>query len=146
MEFLSELGYIGMFVSAFLAATILPVSSEIVLAALLTQEFSPSILVLVATTGNVLGAVVNYGLGLWASLHVLRRLLGMSEQAYEKAEQRFRKYGMASLLLAWMPVIGDPLTVLAGALRVNFLWFLLLVTIGKGLRYIVLAQITLGLV
>lgn len=135
-----------MFVSAFLAATILPVSSEIVLAALLTQEFSPSILVLVATTGNVLGAVVNYGLGLWASLHVLRRLLGMSEQAYEKAEQRFRKYGMASLLLAWMPVIGDPLTVLAGALRVNFLWFLLLVTIGKGLRYIVLAQITLGLV
>lgn len=135
-----------MFVSAFLAATILPVSSEIVLAAMLTQEFSPSILVLVATTGNVLGAVVNYGLGLWASLHVLRRLLGMSEQAYEKAEQRFRKYGMASLLLAWMPVIGDPLTVLAGALRVNFLWFLLLVTIGKGLRYIVLAQITLGLV
>lgn len=135
-----------MFVSAFLAATILPVSSEIVLAALLTQEFSPSILVLVATVGNVLGAVVNYGLGLWASLHVLRRLLGMSEQAYEKAEQRFRKYGMASLLLAWMPVIGDPLTVLAGALRVNFLWFLLLVTIGKGLRYIVLAQITLGLV
>lgn len=143
MEYFTELGYIGLFVAAFLAATILPLSSEVVLSGLLLNGFDPIILVLLATTGNVLGSVTNYGLGYWASADVNRGLLKLSKDAFVQAEQRFKKYGLLCLLFAWVPVIGDPLTVIAGVLRVRLFWFLILVTSGKLLRYIVISYITL---
>jgi membrane protein YqaA with SNARE-associated domain len=139
MEYFTELGHIGLFMAAFLAATVLPLSSEVVLVALLLNGLSPTSLVTVATVGNVLGALVNYALGYWAGVAVIRRWLKMSEAEFVSAEKRFRKYGVWSLCLAWAPVIGDPLTVMAGILRVRLLWFLLLVTVGKLLRYVVIA-------
>ena len=135
MEYLSELGHIGLFISAFLAATILPLSSEIVLSALLLNGLSPTTLVIIATTGNVLGSLTNYALGYWASLVVVKKWLRMSEDDFVRAEQRFVKYGMFSLCFAWVPIIGDPLTVMAGVLRVRLKWFLILVTADKFLRY-----------
>ena len=145
MEFFADFGYLGLFIAAFLAATILPLGSEIVLTALLLTSLSPITLIAVATLGNVLGSLTNYALGYWASLGALKRWLKMSEEEFEKAEKRFSKYGLWSLLFAWVPIIGDPLTVMAGILRVNLLWFLLLVSIGKLLRYIVVANLTLQL-
>jgi membrane protein YqaA with SNARE-associated domain len=144
MEYLSELGHIGLFISAFLAATILPLSSEIVLSALLLSGLSPSTLVIVATTGNVLGSLTNYALGYWASLVVVKKWLRMSEDDFVRAEQRFVKYGMFSLCFAWVPIIGDPLTVMAGVLRVRLKWFLILVTVGKFLRYVVISYLVLN--
>ena len=143
MEYFTELGYLGLLVSAFLAATILPLSSEIVLSGLLLNGFSPMALVAVATTGNVLGSLTNYALGYWLSLEVVKKWLKMSEKEFLRAEQRFAKYGLFSLCFAWVPIIGDPLTVIAGVLRIRLLWFLILVSAGKLMRYVVLSYLVL---
>jgi len=136
VEILAEYGYLGLFLASFLAATILPFSSEVVLGVLLSHDFSPYVTVFVATTGNVLGSVLNYGLGVWGSQILLNKLLGISNLEIGKAENRFKKFGIFSLLFAWVPIIGDPLTVAAGILKINFALFLLLVTAGKFLRYV----------
>tara|TARA_R110000850_G_scaffold11627_3_gene39825 strand:- start:1463 stop:1924 length:462 start_codon:yes stop_codon:yes gene_type:complete len=143
MEYLTELGYLGLFISAFLAATILPLSSEIVLSALLLSGISPTTLVIIATTGNVLGSLTNYALGYYLSLVVIKKWLRMTEDDFVRAEQRFVKYGMFSLCFAWVPIIGDPLTVMAGILRVRLRWFIILVTAGKLLRYVVISYLVL---
>jgi membrane protein YqaA with SNARE-associated domain len=143
MEYLSELGHFGLFIAAFLAATILPLSSEIVLSALIMEGLSPITLIITATTGNVLGSLTNYALGYWAGLVVVKKWLRMSEDDFLEAEQRFVKYGTFSLCFAWVPVIGDPLTAVAGVLRIRLSWFLLLVTAGKLLRYVALSYIIL---
>ncbi len=143
MEYFSELGHIGLFIAAFLAATILPLSSEIVLSSLLLKGLSPATLVIIATTGNVLGSLTNYALGYWVSLVVVKKWLRMSEDDFLRAEQRFTKYGLFSLCFAWVPIIGDPLTVVAGVLRVRLHWFLILVTAGKFLRYVVISYMVL---
>lgn len=144
MEYFAELGYIGLFIVAFLAATILPLSSELVLTALLLNGLSPELLVIVATVGNVLGSLTNYGLGYWASKTVIQKWLRMTESEFVRAEDRFKKYGIVALLFAWIPIIGDPLTVMAGILRIRLLWFLILVTLGKCLRYYILATVILS--
>ena len=144
MESFSELGYIGLFIAAFLAATVLPLSSEIVLSALLLSGLSPTTLVSIATTGNVLGSLTNYALGYWASVVVIKKWLRMPEDDFVRAEQRFMKYGMFSLCFAWVPIIGDPLTVMAGILRIRLRWFLVLVTAGKLLRYVIISYMVLS--
>jgi membrane protein YqaA with SNARE-associated domain len=136
VEILAEYSYWGLFLASFLAATLLPLSSEVVLGVLLTQDFSPSAMVFVATSGNVLGSVVNYGLGILGTRMVLHKFFSRSDRETVRAEHRFKKYGVFSLLFAWVPVIGDPLTFAAGILKVNFIVFLLLVSIGKFLRYV----------
>jgi membrane protein YqaA with SNARE-associated domain len=143
VEYFSELGYFGLFVAAFLAATILPLSSEIVLSTLLLSGLSPIALVAIATTGNVSGSLVNYALGYWVSKGVIQKWLKISEAEFVRAEQRFVKYGLFSLLFAWVPIIGDPLTVIAGVLRIRLLWFVILVTAGKLMRYIVISYLVL---
>ena len=90
---------------------------------------------LVATTGNVLGSVVNYYLGYYGSDFFSRKFSHTSSAQLKNTRRRYEKWGAASLLFAWVPVIGDPLTVIAGALKVNMVLFLLLVTLGKGARY-----------
>lgn len=143
MEYLAELGHIGLFIASFLAATILPLSSEVVLGALLLSGWCPVTLIMVATVGNVLGSLVNYALGYWASLGVIKKWLKISEDEFVRAEQRFIKYGMLSLCFAWVPVIGDPITVMAGILRIRLFWFVILVTLGKLLRYVVISYLVL---
>jgi len=144
MEYFSELGHIGLFIAAFLAATVLPLSSEIVLSALLLSGLSPTTLVSIATTGNVLGSLTNYALGYWGSLVVIKKWLRMPEDDFVRAERRFMKYGMVSLCFAWVPIIGDPLTVMAGILRIRLRWFLILVTAGKLLRYVIISYMVLN--
>jgi membrane protein YqaA with SNARE-associated domain len=143
MEFFAELGYFGLFVSAFLAATILPLSSEVVLSALLLSGLSPVTLVAIATAGNLLGSLTNYGLGYWASIEGIKKWLKLSEKEYVRAEQRFKKFGLLSLCFAWVPLIGDPLTVVAGILRIRLPLFILLVGAGKLLRYLVIYYLML---
>lgn len=138
MSFFTELGLIGLFISAFLAATVLPLSSEVVLSALYLNDFNPWWLLLVATLGNVLGSVVNYLAGYYGSDYFIKKLLKTPPEVFEKSRQRFQKWGLVSLLFAWVPVIGDPLTLIAGVLRVNFMAFVILVSLGKALRYALL--------
>ena len=145
MGVLAEYGYIGLFMASFLAATILPLSSEVVLIFLLLNNYDPIFSITVATAGNVLGSVTNYALGFWGSFLLMERLLRLSQTQIARSEQRFQKYGVFSLLFAWVPIIGDPLTVAAGILKINIYLFLILVTAGKLFRYIIVGISVLSL-
>jgi membrane protein YqaA with SNARE-associated domain len=126
----------GVFMSAFLAATILPFSSEIVLTAFYAAGGGEAVtLWLVASAGNVLGALVNWWLGRYLLHWQDRKWFPFKPDQLGRAENWFGRFGQWSLLLAWVPVVGDPLTFIAGLLRVNVWVFLVLVTIGKAGRY-----------
>lgn len=137
---------VGLFAVAFVAATVLPAQSEAALVGLLILgKQSPVLLVIVATVGNVLGSVTNWLLGRLVEQYRHRRWFPVSEQALDRATGWYRRWGRWSLLLSWAPIGGDALTVAAGVLREPFWSFLLLVTIAKAGRYIVLALIAMGL-
>lgn len=127
--------YLGLFVTAFIAATFFPLSSEALLLALLHQGHNPWLLWLVAASGNSLGSCVNWWLGKQCLHWQDRTWFPVSPAQLAKAQHHFQRYGIYSLLFAWLPVVGDPLTLFAGVMRVNFWQFLLLVVIGKSLRY-----------
>jgi membrane protein YqaA with SNARE-associated domain len=130
----------GLFASAFLSATLLPGSSEAALLALLARGQSDTvILIAVATAGNVLGSAVNWAMGRFLAHFRDRRWFPIDQRTYDRATAWYGRFGIWSLLLAWVPIIGDPLTVVAGMLRVDWRWFILLVTIGKLGRYLFLA-------
>lgn len=138
--------YLGLFSAAFLAATLLPAQSEAVLVGLILADRYPLIaLLIVATLGNVSGSVANWLIGRFIEHFRHRPWFPVSEKSLARAEDWYRRYGLWSLLLAWMPVIGDPITVIAGVLRTPFPIFLVLVTIAKLGRYLVLSAVTLGL-
>jgi len=137
--------YISLFISAFLAATILPAQSEAVLAYQISAAPDEiEMLIALATFGNVLGSVVNWGLGVFATRYRDRTWFPVGRDKLEKAEERYRKFGRYSLLLSWVPFIGDPITVVAGILREPLWSFLVLVTLAKSSRYIVIAMLLTG--
>ncbi|MGE0213881.1 MAG: YqaA family protein [Parvibaculaceae bacterium] len=132
--------YAGLFLSAFLAATLLPLQSEAVLVGLLLADRYPDwLLIAVASFGNVLGSALNWVLGRGIERFRDRKWFPVGAGNLERAQRWYRKYGRWSLLLSWAPIIGDPLTVAAGILREPFATFLLLVTLAKVGRYLVLA-------
>ena len=132
----------GLFAAAFGAATILPFQSEVVFVGLqLAGTLSLTALVVVASIGNTLGSVVNYVLGLGLERYRHRRWFPVTEAQLEKAQDWYARWGVWSLLLSWAP-LGDAFTVIAGVLRTPVWLFLVLVTIAKTGRYIVLAWIT----
>lgn len=133
----------ALFFSAFGAATLLPLQSEAVLVGLLLHDRQALYsLLLIATAGNVLGSIVNWLLGRGIEHLRDRRWFPFKPAQLEKAQQRYQRYGQWSLLLSWMPVIGDPLTLIAGIMREPFWRFVLLVTLAKAGRYVVLALLT----
>jgi len=130
--------YLSLFTISFLAATILPFSSELTLAGLIaTSSYNNLLLLIVASLGNVLGSVVNWILGFYSRNLSTKRWFPFKDEQIEKSSKWFNKFGRWSLLFAWVPIIGDPLTLAAGLLRIRFIEFLVLVTIGKVSRYII---------
>ena len=144
MNSLLEYGLIGLALSAFLAATLLPISSEVLFSTLLLAGENPIALLVVATIANVAGSVVNYLVGRWGAELILHRWFHLSLQQINKAQQQFDRYGKWSLLFAWLPIIGDPLTFIAGMMRIHFVLFIVLVTIGKAGRYWIITQAILA--
>ncbi len=128
----------GLFVTSFLAATVLPMSSEAVLAGVsLTTTTDKLLLLAIATTANTLGSILNWSFGRWGARFRDRPWFPVKPATYDKAADRFRRWGTWSLLLSWIPIVGDPLTLIAGAAGVRFLAFVVLVAIGKAARYAV---------
>lgn len=136
----------GLFLAAFVAATLIPFQSEIIFAGMIVAEPERfGVILMVASVGNVLGSCLNYALGRGLmQLRVMERFR-IPEEALRRAEAWFRRWGVWSLLLSWLP-LGDVLTVVAGTLRTPFWLFALLVSIAKTGRYLVLGLITLGFV
>ena len=138
------MGYLGLFVAAFGAATLLPLQSEAVLVGLLVSgHYSLWLLLGIATLGNVLGSVVNWWLGRWAEHLKGRRWFPVSDKQLDKARGHYARWGHWTLLLSWVPIIGDPLTLVAGVMREPLWRFLVLVSLAKSVRYGVLAALTL---
>lgn len=142
---MAEIGvYGGLFLSALGAATLLPMQSEAVLVGLLLGGRPVLLLIAVASLGNTLGGIVNWTLGRGIERFRHRRWFPVGEAALTRAQGWYARWGKWSLLLSWMPVIGDPLTLAAGVMRERFLAVLVLVAIAKTGRYAVLAAVTLG--
>ena len=136
--------YSGLFIAAFLAATILPAQSEAGLAALiLTSPASVTLLVATASLGNILGAVVNWYLGRGINRFTGKPWFPTTEDQLSRATSWYHRYGRWSLLLSWVPFFGDPLTVVAGIMREPLFRFLLIVGLAKTGRYIVVALLAL---
>ena len=134
------LTYGGLFAVSMVAATLLPLQSEAVLAGLLLAGREPVwALVLVASIGNVAGSVINWALGRGIEHFRERRWFPVKPAALARAERWYARYGRWSLLLSWAPVIGDPLTMIAGVLREPLPTFLVIVTIAKVGRYLAVA-------
>ena len=133
------LAYLGLFSFSFLAATIVPFSSEVVLATLLaTENYNKVLLLFVASLGNILGSSFNWVLGIYSLKFQNKKWFPFKETQIERSSKWFSKFGKWSLLFAWVPIVGDPLTFVAGLLRVRFFDFIILVAIGKVSRYVII--------
>ena len=131
--------YLSLLFISFLAATILPFSSELTLAGLIsTSNYDNLLLLVVASFGNVLGSVFNWSLGFYSRNLSTKKWFPFKETQIERSSKWFSKFGKWSLLFAWVPIVGDPLTFVAGLLRVRFLDFIILVAIGKVSRYLII--------
>jgi membrane protein YqaA with SNARE-associated domain len=138
------LAYLGLAGTAFLSATIFPFQSEVVLLSMLMAEhYQVSLLVLVASLGNILGSCLNWFLGRFIAHFEGRRWFPVSKEQVAKAESWYHRYGRWTLLLSWVLIIGDPLTIVAGVLREPFPVFLALIVLAKTAHYVAVAALTL---
>jgi membrane protein YqaA with SNARE-associated domain len=136
--------YLGLFATAFLAASLLPAYSEILFAGLLVQGYDPLALWAWASAGNTLGSAGNWALARFLLHYQERRWFPFPRASLGRAQAWFQRYGVWSLLMAWAPIGGDALTFIAGLMRVRFWLFLLLVALGKAARYAVVIWIIMG--
>lgn len=136
--------YLTLFFTALIAATLFPLSSEALLITLLYQQYSPLLLWLTATSGNTLGSCINWYLGRQCLHWQDKKWFPFRPAQLTRAQHQFQRYGLVSLLFAWVPVVGDPLTFFAGVMRISFWKFLVLVAIGKGIRYGIVVGIAIA--
>ncbi len=134
-EFFLSNGYPLLFAVSFLAATVLPLGSEWLVTAMLFQEFSPLYIVFVATVGNYLGGLTTYLIGIYGGAFLITKVLGVHEKSRKRAESFFERYGSWVLFFSWVPIIGDPLCLVGGLLKISFVRFSFLVLSGKLFRY-----------
>lgn len=142
-EQLGQPGYPALLAVSFAASTLLPLGSEWLLVLMLVKGYDPATSVLTASVGNTLGACTTWLVGRYGGDWLLERLFRISDQQRQRAEAWYQRYGAASLLFSWLPVVGDPLCLVGGLLKIRFTPFLLLVGVGKLARYGVVAWLTL---
>jgi len=146
VDWLKQPGYPALFLLSFLASTLLPLGSEWLLVLMLVKGYDPATSVLTATIGNTLGACTTWLVGRYGGDWLMGHLFRISQQQRQRAEAWYQRYGILSLLLSWLPVVGDPLCLVGGLLKIRFTIFLLLVGVGKLVRYAVVAWLTLRVV
>ena len=127
--------YLSLFLISFIAASLLPAYSEVMLASLLIAGYDPLTLWCWATAGNTMGACLNWLLGRFLLRYQSHRYFPFKSESLSGAQKWFQKYGVWSLLLSWAPIVGDALTFIAGVMKVKFSIFFILTMIGKGARY-----------
>ena len=142
-ETLTAYGLPALFALSFLASTMLPLGSEWLLVALVLQRHEPLLAVMTATVGNYLGACTSYAIGIYGGDFLIKKLLRIGDAEQVRAQRFFAKYGSWALFFSWLPIIGDPLCLAGGVLKIPFSRFSILVASGKGLRYSAVAWLTL---
>lgn len=135
MEGLLELGYIGLFIGCFLAATVIPFSAEILLVGMLLAGGNPLVTFCVATVGNSLGSLTSYGLGYMGKWEWIEKYLHVSREKLEKQKSKIDKYGILLAMLVWLPFIGDVFAIGLGFYRLNFIKCTVFIFLGKALRF-----------
>ena len=140
---ISDHPWLALFVLSFLASTVVPLGSEWLLVVLLAKGLESTGLVSIATLGNTFGACTTYAIGLYGGPWVKRKLLRIDTEQEQRAERLYSRYGSWSLLLSWLPIVGDPICLVGGVLRVGMVRFLVLVAAGKLMRYVTVAWLTL---
>jgi len=131
--------YISIFFLSFLASTIFPFSSEVGLVSYMTLgKFNNELLLIFASLGNILGSCVNYILGLYIIKFKNKSWFPFKDNQIIKTTKWFNRFGIYSLFFAFLPIVGDPITLIAGIFRVSFLKFIILVSLGKILRYLLI--------
>ncbi|WMW21474.1 YqaA family protein [Methanolobus mangrovi] len=141
---IEEHAFLGLFITSFLASTILPLGSEVFVVLLISKGFDTFTIIMVASIGNYLGACTTYYIGLIGRRDIIERFFSISREQLEKTDKLFAKYGVFLLLLTWMPIIGDAIAAMGGILKLDFKVFSFYVFIGKMARYTVLSYITVG--
>lgn len=139
MEWLAEYGYIGLFFGAFLAATIIPFSSDVLLVGLLTTGANPITAVVAASLGNWLGGVASYGLGYLGKWKWIEKWFGVTEAKLEKQRGKIQRYGAGLAFFTWLPLIGDLMSIGLGFYRIDFKKTVVFMLIGKTARFVTLA-------
>jgi membrane protein YqaA with SNARE-associated domain len=142
-DWFSQPGYAALFLLSFLASTLLPLGSEWLLVLMLANGYEPVPVVATATVGNYLGALTTWLVGIYGGEWLIGKVFRVSAKQQERAREQYRRYGAFSLFFSWLPVIGDPLCLVGGMMRINFWLFTLLVASGKLVRYAVTAWLTL---
>jgi len=135
---LEELGYLGVFIAGFLAATILPFSSESLLAVALLNGFDPIICLIIITSGNWIGSITTYGIGYLGKFDWIENYFKISREKIEKTKSYLIKYGTLLALFAWVPIIGDVFALTLGYFKINFILTALFMLIGKFFRYLLI--------
>lgn len=138
--------YVSLFAACFIAATFIPFYSEFAVLGMLAIDKNSELVLAIATLGNTLGAAVNWVLGRFFLHYRERAWFPIGRQQLERAQRWFQRYGVWSLLFAWLPIGGDALTLIAGVMRVRFAIFFLLTALGKGARYAVVIYTAQGIV
>ena len=135
-----ELGYLGLFITCFLAATILPIASEVFLISMLAAKYDPLSSLLIASTGNTLGSYLNFGIGYIGNPEWLKKLR-VKQKTIESWKASIQKYGVWLALLSWLPIVGDIIGIALGFFRANIFWSFLFMAIGKFIRYLVVVLV-----
>ena len=138
---LISLGYIGIFIAAFAASTLFPAPSELIILVAFENNFNLYLVILVATAGNTLGSLTNYYLGYLSNSKKLMSSFKLNEEKIEFWTKKTEKYGHWLGLIAWIPIIGDPIIALVGFLRVKIIPLTATITIGKLGRYVIVTVI-----
>lgn len=136
-----QLGYWGLFLATFLSSTIVPFSSEVVLAGLIALDFDPILCILIATAGNSLGGMTSYGLGYIGKWEWLEKYFHTSKEKIERFQHKIKKWGVFAGLLAWLPFVGDLIAIALGFLRLNPWLSCLWMTIGRLIRFAIVGGI-----
>jgi len=138
IAFLISHGYWGMLVAAFLAGSVFPFSSELVMTALMATGLDPWQLALYGTVGNVLGSALNYAVGRLGKVEWFERYLHVSPKDMERAERFMAGRGAWMGFFAFLPILGSAITILLGLMRANVVITFVAITLGKIFRYIIL--------
>ena len=146
MESLVEYGYWGLFLASFLASTVIPLSSEVILVSLLALNFNPVTCILVATLGNWAGGLTTYGLGYLGKWEWVEKYFKVKKERIEAFHKKVLPYGALGGLVTWLPLVGDLIALSMGFIRTKVLPSMLFMLIGRGARYLFWAYITLKVI